>query len=88
MIAGNQKVSQIRSDSFKIRNPNIEIRNNFQIFEIQMTKMVIAFRKEIVLNIGKFETGDPPAGWGVRRTNFEFVSCFVLVISDFITSTK
>ena len=27
-----------------------------------------------VLNIETFETGAPPERWGVRRTNFEFVS--------------
>ena len=36
-----------------------------------------------VLNIETFETGDPPEGWGVRRTNFEFVSDFGFRISDF-----
>jgi len=55
MAPHNQKVSQIHSDSFKIRNPNLEIRNNFQIFEIQMTKTLIAFWEKVVLNIGKLE---------------------------------
>jgi hypothetical protein len=34
-----------------------------------------------------FETGDPPAGWGVRRTNLEnlrIVSDFDIRISDLV----
>jgi len=27
---------------------------------------------EIIQPASCLETGDPPAGWGVRRTNFEF----------------
>jgi len=46
MAPHNQKVSQIHSDSFKIRNPNLEI---------QMTKTLIAFWEKVVLNIGKLE---------------------------------
>jgi hypothetical protein len=38
-----------------------------------------------------FETGDPLAGWGVRRTNFEnlkIVSDLDIRISDFIMSIQ
>jgi len=43
----------------------------------------IEIRSQVfVWNIGEFEAGDPPAGWGVRRTNFEFVSDFDIRISD------
>jgi hypothetical protein len=38
-----------------------------------------------VSNIGKFETGAPPAGWGVRRTISDLfrISCFEFRASNF-----
>jgi len=37
--------------------------------EIQNSKRSYYLRRENYLYVLVIETGDPPAGWGVRRTN-------------------
>jgi len=70
----------------QIRNPKHEIRNKFKSpkCEIQNDGLMIhEFPKQLVKEDEYcfehlifefwicFETGDPPSGWGVRRTNFD-----------------
>ncbi len=52
----------------QIRNTKHEARNKFKFSNDQILRIWICF-----------ETGDPPEGWGVRRTNFD------IRISDLIT---
>ena len=61
----------------EIRNPNVEIRNNIPILKIQMTKTIRkrCVRSERIL-FSLFET--------FKNSCFEFVSCFVLRISDLL----
>jgi hypothetical protein len=52
--------------NYKSQNPN---NKQIPMTEIQNSKQQHHLKKRIPNMFGSFETGDPPAGWGVRRTN-------------------
>ncbi len=64
---GARQIEYYHVQSQEIRNPNIEIRNNVQILKIQMTQAV-------KIQLALFRT--------LEHSYFEFVSCFVLRISN------
>jgi hypothetical protein len=68
LVGSMDKGSFESATLIQIRNSNIEIRNNVQILKIQMTQTV-----KIQLTL--FRT--------LEHSYFEFVSCFVLRISNF-----
>jgi hypothetical protein len=54
----------------KITNHKIQITNKFQLPKFKIPNDHIIFKKEENSKYGLgIETGDPPKGWGVRRTN-------------------
>ena len=46
--------------------------------EIQNSKPSFYLKKENFKYVWVIETGDPPAGWGVRRTNIGICNLFVI----------
>jgi hypothetical protein len=53
----------------KITNHKIQITNKFQLPKFKIPNDYIIFKKENSKYGLGIETGDPPKGWGVLRTN-------------------
>jgi hypothetical protein len=56
----------LKQGNYKSQNPN---NKQITMTEIQNSKPSFYLKKENFKYVWVIETGDPPAGWGVRRTN-------------------